>query len=158
MSCQPFLLYSLIVERSVSHPVRLTAGVPLVTPRCPLPAACYCGNGGCKRRVGPCRMWDNTGKEEEGIPELCAEARSAECLWEHSSVTSSPCSSPEDRLCHPLTFCMWRQWEWSRVPSAFFILHLRRDNSIWLVSVEFTEAPYFNQPNLTFRSCIKPLR
>lgn len=37
MSRQPLLLYSLIVERSVSHPVRLTAGVPLVTPRCPLP-------------------------------------------------------------------------------------------------------------------------
>lgn len=38
MSHQPLLLYSLIAERSVSHPVRPTAGVPLVTPRCPLPA------------------------------------------------------------------------------------------------------------------------
>lgn len=37
VSCQLLLLYSLIVERSVSHPVRLTAGVPLVTPPCPLP-------------------------------------------------------------------------------------------------------------------------
>ena len=81
MLCQPLLLSSLIVERSVSHPVGLTAAVPLVTPRCPLPAdAIVAAAAAEERRAGPCRMWDNTGKEEEGIPELCAEARSAECL------------------------------------------------------------------------------
>ncbi|KAJ4936785.1 hypothetical protein JOQ06_001371 [Pogonophryne albipinna] len=60
---------------------RLTAGVPLVTPQCPLPAdAIVAAMAAEERRAGPCRMWDNTGKEEEGIPELRAEARSAECL------------------------------------------------------------------------------
>lgn len=67
---------------------------------------CYCGSRGRRAeesRAGPCRMRDNTGKEEEGIPELCAEARSAECLSEQPPENSPP-SSPEDRLCHPLTF------------------------------------------------------
>lgn len=104
MSCQSLFLYSLIVEKSVSHPVRLTASVPLVTLQCPVPTdAIVAAVVAKERRARPCRMWDNTGKEEEGIPELCAEARSAKCLWEQSPVTSPP-SSPEDRLCHPFTF------------------------------------------------------
>ena len=54
----------------------------------------YCGSDWPQRRAGPCRMWDNTGKEEEGIPELCAEARSAECLWDRSPVPPLPPSFP----------------------------------------------------------------
>lgn len=53
MSCQPLLLYSLIVERSVSHPVRLTAGVPLVTPQCPLPADAIVAATGRRGEPGP---------------------------------------------------------------------------------------------------------
>lgn len=69
MSHQPLLLYPLIVERSVSHPVRPTAGVPLVTPRCPLPAdaiVAFVGGwgpsegwglgGGTEQEPAPCRM------------------------------------------------------------------------------------------------------
>ncbi len=113
MSRQPLLLYSLIVERSVSHPVRLTAGVPLVTPQCPLPAdAIVAAMAAEERRAGPCRMWDNTGKEEEGIPELCVQKPGQPSVSESTPLWLLPPSSPEDRLCHPLTFCMWRGWEW----------------------------------------------
>lgn len=36
----------------------------------------YCGSGGGRqRRARACRMWDNTGKEEEGIPELFTPAQ-----------------------------------------------------------------------------------
>lgn len=62
MSCQLLLLYSLIVEGSVSHPVRLTPGVPSVTPQCPLPSDAIvaapaaeqrrCGPAGCETILG----------------------------------------------------------------------------------------------------------
>lgn len=98
MSCQPLLLYSLIVERSVSHPFRLTAAVLLVTLWCPLPTdAIVAAAAAEEKRAGPCRMWDNTGKEEEGIPEQCAGVGSDECLWQCSPVVALP-PFPEDRL------------------------------------------------------------
>lgn len=46
VSHQLLLLCSLIVARSVSHPVRPAAGVPPVTPRCPLPADAIVALGG----------------------------------------------------------------------------------------------------------------
>lgn len=53
MSCQPLLLSSLIVERSVSHPVRPTAAVPPVTPQCPLPADAIVAAAGRRGEPGP---------------------------------------------------------------------------------------------------------
>lgn len=110
----------------------------------------YCGSDWPQRRAGPCRMWDNTGKEEEGIPELCAEARSDECLWDRSPVPPLPPPSPEDRLCHPLTFCVWQEWEWRlhfvSLLHRFSFLLPEGDICIRLGSEECTVALYFNHP------------
>lgn len=81
MSCQLLLLYSLIVERSVSHPVRLTAGVPLVTPQCPVPADAIvaalateerrCGPAGCETILGRKRRESRSCVQKPGQPGVC---------------------------------------------------------------------------------------
>lgn len=117
---------------------------------------CYCGSAGHRgEEMWPCRMWDNTGKEEEGIPELCAEARSAGCLWEHSPVTPSNPTSLEDRLCHPLHFA-WPRNETtdcflSSYSAVLFIFNLGVPIT-WLASEALFKCLY-----LAFIRNIEPL-
>lgn len=82
----------------------------------------YCGSGGGGRgEPGPCRMWDNTGKEEEGIPEPSQPSV--------SPAATSPPFSPEDWLCHPLTFvcvcvCVWGECEQRLFPPSTLLWSL----------------------------------
>lgn len=93
MSCQPLLLYSLIVERSVSHPVRLTAGVPLVTPRCPLPADAIVAAAAAGRgEPGPAGCETILGRKRR-------ESRS--CLLREPAQPSVSESTPLPLLPHP---------------------------------------------------------
>lgn len=80
MSCQLLLLYSLIVKRSVSHPVSLTAGVPLVTPQCPVPVDAIvaapaaeerrCGPAGCETILGRKRRESRSCVQKPGQPSV----------------------------------------------------------------------------------------
>jgi len=111
MSCQLLLLYSLIVERSVSHPVRLTACVPLVTLQCPVPVDAIvaapaeeerrCGPAGCETILGRKRRESRSCVQKPGQPNVSESTP----LWHPSTP-----SSPEDRVCHPLqiAFCLAR--------------------------------------------------
>lgn len=77
-----------------------------------VPAAhwCYCGSDGCRGEENWAQQdvrqyWEGRG----GNPgDVCRSTVS------QVSLRAFPCdiSSPEDRLCHPPTFCMWKEWEW----------------------------------------------
>ena len=88
VSAAPFVLIN-CWEKCVTS-CQADCWCPSGHPSVPAARWCYCGSDRPQRRAGSCRMWDNTGKEEEGIPELCAEAWSAECLWDCSPVPSLP--------------------------------------------------------------------
>lgn len=104
MSCQLLLLYSLIVERSVSHPVRLTAGVPLVTPQCPVPADAIVaapaaeerspGPAGCETILGRKRRESRSCVQKPGQPSVS-----------ESAPLRHPASPLPWRICHPLISC-----------------------------------------------------
>lgn len=105
MSCQPLLLYSLIVERSVSHPVRLTAGVPLVTPRCPLPADAIVAAAAAGRgEPGPAGCETILGRKRRESRSCLLREPAQPSVSESTPLPLLPHPPPGDRLCHPLTF------------------------------------------------------
>lgn len=107
MSHQPLLLYPLIVERSVSHPVRPTAGVPLVTPRYPLSADAIVAlgaggrvGGGGGRERGPAGCETILGrKRRESSARPTQPSVSAQLSILLRGLTSSSSSSQLRKTC-----------------------------------------------------------
>lgn len=137
VSAAPFVLIN-CWEKCVTS-CQADCWCPSGHPSVPAARWCYCGSDGCRGEPGPAGCETILGRKRRESRSCFAEARSAECLWEHSPVTSPP-SSPEDRLCHPLTFvCEGNVSEdcfLSSFFTGFFIPHF----FIWLASYDFTAA------------------